>query len=210
MYTSCVRDIYIFKHVLCLPACCFPFFSSRPCLLLAVSHTRLSLVFFSTAFFPPFLFSFNISFVCVAITSTTSSTASPYTAGSTMIRHLQQQQHPSPSQEQSVTTKKVQSRRCSSSTRQKQYQQHQQQRILQYGANNTPMHHHPQRSLYGAKRMSLGSLRGSKSTTTADHNQQQRRVPISLKRRSTGCLRRPSVLSNHSTATSAQSRAKVS
>ncbi|CDH55382.1 serine threonine kinase [Lichtheimia corymbifera JMRC:FSU:9682] len=77
-----------------------------------------------------------------------------------MIRHLQQ--HPSPTQQQSVTARKVQSRRCSSSTRQKQYHQQQQQqqqqhqqRILHDGASNTPMHHHPQRSLMLTKTISV-------------------------------------------------------
>ncbi|KAI9322810.1 kinase-like domain-containing protein [Dichotomocladium elegans] len=47
--------------------------------------------------------------------------------------------------------------------------------------------------------MSLGSLRASKSSTTAERRPYQ---PIHLKRRSTDCLRRPSVLSAHSLGTS--------
>ncbi|KAI8642587.1 kinase-like domain-containing protein [Parasitella parasitica] len=60
--------------------------------------------------------------------------------------------------------------------------------------------------LLGNKRASLGNLRKSKSSTTADNHQSTTRqaellktMDLSMKRRSTGCLRRDSVYSNKST-----------
>ncbi|CEP19251.1 hypothetical protein [Parasitella parasitica] len=60
--------------------------------------------------------------------------------------------------------------------------------------------------LLGNKRASLGNLRKSKSSTTADNHQSSTRqaellttMDLSMKRRSTGCLRRDSVYSNKST-----------
>ncbi|KAI8147368.1 kinase-like domain-containing protein [Fennellomyces sp. T-0311] len=59
------------------------------------------------------------------------------------------------------------------------------------------------RGLTGSKRTSLGNLRKSKSSTTADNRRRQScarksnmmALDMNLKRRSTGCLRRPSLLS---------------
>jgi hypothetical protein len=70
--------------------------------------------------------------------------------------------------------------------------------------------------LLGNKRASLGNLRKSKSSTTADNHQSTARqaeilttMDLTMKRRSTGCLRRASVYSNKSTNTTDISVAKV-
>lgn len=71
--------------------------------------------------------------------------------------------------------------------------------------------------LLGKKRASLGNLRKSKSSTTADNRQSSTRqaellttIDLSMKRRSTGCLRRDSVYSNKSTKSTDFSNTKVS
>ncbi|EPB81887.1 STE/STE20 protein kinase, partial [Mucor circinelloides 1006PhL] len=70
--------------------------------------------------------------------------------------------------------------------------------------------------LLGNKRASLGNLRRSKSSTTADNRQSSNRqaellttMDLSMKRRSTGCLRRDSVYSNKSTKSTDFSNTKV-
>ncbi|KAF1800134.1 kinase-like domain-containing protein [Mucor lusitanicus] len=70
--------------------------------------------------------------------------------------------------------------------------------------------------LLGNKRASLGNLRKSKSSTTADNRQSSTRqaellttMDLSMKRRSTGCLRRDSVYSNKSTKSTDFSNTKV-
>ncbi|KAL9555391.1 hypothetical protein MBANPS3_002390 [Mucor bainieri] len=70
--------------------------------------------------------------------------------------------------------------------------------------------------LLGKKRASLGNLRKSKSSTTADNRQSSTRqaellttMDLSMKRRSTGCLRRDSVYSNKSTNTTDFSNTKI-
>ncbi|KAI9023086.1 kinase-like domain-containing protein [Phycomyces nitens] len=60
--------------------------------------------------------------------------------------------------------------------------------------------------LLGTKRASLGNLRKSKSSTTADHHQSTRQselmtVDMSMKRRSTGCIRRTSFNGSKTTST---------
>ncbi|KAI9263356.1 kinase-like domain-containing protein [Phascolomyces articulosus] len=73
------------------------------------------------------------------------------------------------------------------------------------------------RGLTGGKRTSLGNLRKSKSSTTADNRRRQstaRRnngglpMDINLKRRSTGCLRRPSLLSTDTAVSSTRMKEK--
>ncbi|KAG0164478.1 signal transducing kinase of the PAK [Apophysomyces sp. BC1034] len=56
--------------------------------------------------------------------------------------------------------------------------------------------------LLGGKRMSLGNLRKSKSSTTADKRQAVMVVDMTMKRRSTGCLRRSSIINSRSSNSS--------
>lgn len=70
--------------------------------------------------------------------------------------------------------------------------------------------------LLGNKRASLGNLRRSKSSTTADNHQSTTRqaeilttMDLTMKRRSMGCLRRSSVYSNKSTKSIDMNAAKV-
>ncbi|KAG0743056.1 hypothetical protein G6F57_007307 [Rhizopus arrhizus] len=65
--------------------------------------------------------------------------------------------------------------------------------------------------LLGNKRLSLGNLRKSKSLTTADDGIRQVELlkSLNMKRRSTGCLRRSSVISSTSAATTTVLTTKV-